>query len=86
MPKLKLPKLDDVVAIDIHTHAEEPCGLHADDGYDDFQQKMAEDFKSPNAHPRLAWGAVTPLPASSSNSSNLPSPRLRNTRRGVRNG
>src|ERR1700751_3164144 len=51
MPKLKLPKLDDVVAIDIHTHAEEPCGLHADDGYDDFQQKMAEYFKSPNAHP-----------------------------------
>ena len=25
---------DDLVAIDIHTHAEEPCGCHADDGYD----------------------------------------------------
>ncbi|MGY3652709.1 hypothetical protein ACVWW2_008000 [Bradyrhizobium sp. LM4.3] len=24
MPKLKLPNIDDVVAIDIHTHAEEP--------------------------------------------------------------
>jgi predicted TIM-barrel fold metal-dependent hydrolase len=51
MPKLTLPDLDGVVAIDIHTHAEEPCGLHADDGYDDFQEKMAEYFKSPNKHP-----------------------------------
>ena len=51
MPKLKLPNIDDVVAIDIHTHAEEPCGLHADDGYDDFQAQMAEYFKSPNKHP-----------------------------------
>ena len=37
MSKLKIANIDDVVAIDIHTHAEEPCGLHADDGYDDFQ-------------------------------------------------
>src|SRR3981189_2159099 len=51
MPKLTLPNLDDVVAIDIHTHAEEPCGLHADDGYDDFQAQMAENFKSPNKPP-----------------------------------
>ena len=51
MPKLQLPDLDDVIAIDIHTHAEEPCGLHADDGYDDFQAQMAEYFKSPNKHP-----------------------------------
>ena len=51
MPKLKLPDIEKVVAIDIHTHAEEPCGLHADDGYDDFQEKMAEYFKSPNKHP-----------------------------------
>jgi predicted TIM-barrel fold metal-dependent hydrolase len=43
--------LDDVLAIDIHTHAEEPCGLHADDGYDDFQAQMADYFKSPNKHP-----------------------------------
>jgi len=41
MPKLKLPAIDDVVAIDIHTHAEEPCGCHPDDGYDDFQAQMA---------------------------------------------
>ena len=27
MPKLPLLNPDDFVAIDIHTHAEEPCGL-----------------------------------------------------------
>ena len=32
MPKLKLPNIENVVAIDIHTHAEEPCGMHGDDG------------------------------------------------------
>src|SRR3954453_316731 len=51
MPKLPTLDPDDFVAIDIHTHAEEPCGLHADDGYDDFQERMAEYFKSPNKHP-----------------------------------
>jgi hypothetical protein len=51
MPKLKLPNLDDIVAIDIHTHAEKLCGLHGDDGYDDFQGQMATYFKSPNKHP-----------------------------------
>ena len=51
MSKLKLPNVEDVVAIDIHTHAEEPCGMHGDDGYDDFQAQMAEYFKSPNKHP-----------------------------------
>src|SRR5207247_8761067 len=51
MPKLKLPDIEKVVAIDIHTHAEEPCGMHGDDGYDDFQAQMAEYFKSPNKHP-----------------------------------
>ena len=51
MSKLKLPNVEDVVAIDIHTHAEEPCGLHGDDGYDDFQAQMAEYFKSPHEHP-----------------------------------
>ncbi|MGL4260546.1 MAG: 4-hydroxyphenyl-beta-ketoacyl-CoA hydrolase, partial [Afipia sp.] len=38
---------DDLIAIDIHTHAEEPCGTHGDDGYDDFQAAMSEYFKSP---------------------------------------
>jgi len=51
MAKLKLPDIEKVVAIDIHTHAEEPCGMHGDDGYDDFQAKMAEYFKSPHKHP-----------------------------------
>jgi predicted TIM-barrel fold metal-dependent hydrolase len=46
-----MPDLDAVIAIDIHTHAEEPCGTHPDDGYDDFQAAMAEYFKSPHKHP-----------------------------------
>ena len=29
--------LENIRAIDIHTHAEEPCGNHADDGYDELQ-------------------------------------------------
>lgn len=36
-----------VRAIDIHTHAEEPCGNHADDGYDDLQRTMAKYFRAP---------------------------------------
>jgi predicted TIM-barrel fold metal-dependent hydrolase len=46
-----MPDLDKVIAIDIHTHAEEPCGTHADDGYDDFQAGMAVYFKSHFKHP-----------------------------------
>lgn len=42
---------DDVIAIDFHTHAEEPCGTHADDGYDEFQEAMAGYFHSPFKHP-----------------------------------
>lgn len=42
--------LDACVAIDIHTHAEEPCGTHPDDGYDDFQAGMAAYFNSPQKH------------------------------------
>ncbi len=42
---------DKLVAIDIHTHAEEPCGTHADDGYDEFQAGMARYFKMPFKHP-----------------------------------
>src|SRR2546430_6706246 len=51
MPKLKLPDIEKVTAIDIHTHAEEPCGLHADDGYDDLQTRMAQYFGAPWTHP-----------------------------------
>jgi len=43
--------LDDIVAIDVHAHAEEPCGTHADDGYDDFQAAMAAYFKAPYKYP-----------------------------------
>lgn len=38
-------------AIDFHTHAEEPCGCHADDGYDDLQAAMARYFRAPWQHP-----------------------------------
>jgi uncharacterized protein len=38
--------LDDLVALDIHTHAEEPCGPR-DDGYDQFQAGMAKYFRNP---------------------------------------
>ena len=38
-------------AIDFHTHAEEPCGCHADDGYDEFQTEMARYFRAPWKHP-----------------------------------
>jgi len=38
-------------AIDFHTHAEEPCGCHADDGYDDLQTTMAKYFGAPWTSP-----------------------------------
>ena len=34
-------------AIDFHTHAEEPCTGHRDDGYDEFQAGMAKYFRNP---------------------------------------
>ncbi|MEX0311554.1 MAG: amidohydrolase family protein [Tateyamaria sp.] len=43
--------LEKVRAIDIHTHAEEPCGCHTDDGYDELQSTMAEYFRAPWKHP-----------------------------------
>ncbi|MCQ0989457.1 amidohydrolase family protein [Jiella marina] len=43
--------VDELIAIDVHTHAEEPCGCHPDDGYDDFQAAMATYFKAPYKHP-----------------------------------
>ena len=42
---------DKLKAIDFHTHAEEPCGCHADDGYDDFQTALARYFRAPWQHP-----------------------------------
>ncbi len=38
-------------AIDFHTHAEEPCGCHSDDGYDELQEAMAKYFKASFTHP-----------------------------------
>ena len=38
---------ESLVAIDIHTHAEEPCCGPRDDGYDEFQAGMATYFKNP---------------------------------------
>ena len=39
--------IDDLVAIDIHTHAEEPCCGHREDGYHLFQEGMAKYFGNP---------------------------------------
>ena len=45
--------LNSVRAIDIHTHAEEPCGCHSDDGYDDLQATMAEYFGAKIVQPTI---------------------------------
>ncbi|WP_136442652.1 amidohydrolase family protein [Pacificoceanicola onchidii] len=47
-----------VRAIDIHTHAEEPCGCHSDDGYDDLQAAMASYFNAPIVQPTIAQTAA----------------------------
>lgn len=39
--------LDEIIAIDFHTHAEEPCDDCRDDGYNEFQAGMATYFKNP---------------------------------------
>ncbi len=39
--------LDQIVAIDFHTHAEEPCNQCRDDGYNEFQAGMAAYFRNP---------------------------------------
>ena len=46
--------LDDLVAIDFHTHAEEPCDCARDDGYDEFQAGMAAYFRNPAGRARHA--------------------------------
>jgi hypothetical protein len=45
--------VNELIAIDIHTHAEEPCGTHPDDGYDDLQAAMAVYFNQPNNRPTI---------------------------------
>ena len=47
-----------VRAIDIHTHAEEPCGCHSDDGYDDLQARMAEYFGAKVVQPTIPQTAA----------------------------
>ncbi len=42
--------LDDLVAFDVHTHAEEPCAGPRDDGYDEFQAGMAKYFRTGHDH------------------------------------
>ena len=39
--------LDDIIAIDVHTHAEEPCNCHRDEGYTEFEAGMAAYFRNP---------------------------------------
>ncbi|WP_297768941.1 amidohydrolase family protein [uncultured Roseovarius sp.] len=39
--------VDDLVVIDFHIHAEEPCCSGRDDGYSEFQAGMAAYFKNP---------------------------------------
>ena len=46
-------QLDKLEAIDIHTHAEEPCTGHRDDGYHEFQANMQKYFKNPASHNML---------------------------------
>ena len=36
-----------IKTIDFHTHAEEPCCGHRDDGYNEFQSGIAAYFKNP---------------------------------------
>ncbi len=43
-------KIDELVALDIHTHAEEPCCGPRDDSYDEFQAAMAKYFKTGHDH------------------------------------
>lgn len=39
--------VESIVAIDFHTHAEEPCRGPRDDGYLEFQEAMARYFRNP---------------------------------------
>jgi len=45
--------VNELIAIDFHTHAEEPCGTHSDDGYDELQAAMAVYFNQPNNRPTI---------------------------------
>ena len=45
--------VNELIAIDVHTHAEEPCGTHPDDGYDELQAQMAVYFNQPDNRPTI---------------------------------
>lgn len=45
--------IDEIIAIDFHTHAEEPCTCDRDDGYFEFQEDFAKYFKNPAGHNML---------------------------------
>jgi hypothetical protein len=47
-----------LMAIDIHIHAEESCGMHRDDGYDDFQERRVDYFKSPHLRRRCRYYSI----------------------------
>jgi len=51
--------LDSLIALDVHTHAEEPCCGPRDDGYDEFQAGMAKYFKNPIGSDHLPTVAET---------------------------
>jgi uncharacterized protein len=43
--------IDDLIAIDFHTHAEEPCCSTRDDGFNEFQAGMGEYFHTGRSYP-----------------------------------
>jgi len=51
---LKLPDIDAMVAIDIHTHCGRALRMHANDGYDDFQRRWRTISSRRHKHPRRA--------------------------------
>lgn len=44
--------VDELAALDFHTHAEEPCCGPRDDGYDEFQAALAIYFRNPAGRDR----------------------------------
>ncbi len=43
--------LDELIALDVHTHAEEPCCPSRDDGYNEFQEGMQTYFRTGRTYP-----------------------------------
>jgi len=51
--------VNELIAIDVHTQAEEPCGTHPDDGYDELQAAMAVYFNQPDNRPTIEGPRAT---------------------------